>query len=111
MSGTRHCEDHGSWETNDAICPECVEKVVTEVENSAASEIQSPKEAAVENWRSALDELEGETEDERTLINADIHDHEDRMEMEEIIQHGDVANGSGLEDAFHELKTHFSGVW
>lgn len=72
---------------------------------------KTAKPAAVEHWRTTLESLDGGTEDERFLLDADIHDAQDRAEIEEIIDNGDVPNDPALADAFHELQTHFEDWW
>lgn len=72
---------------------------------------RTSKESAVRQWEDALELLDGETDDERFLLEADIHDYDDRREIEEIIHHGDVSHFGALEDAWDDLNNEFDHLW
>lgn len=68
--------------------------------------IRNSKEAAVQQWESALEELPDEYSDR--LEELDIHDNEDRMEIGEIIHvEMGVDELEIIEDAWHDLKVAF----
>lgn len=81
--------------------------------NDAQDIPNSAKPAAVENWHSAIEELSGEIDDEKFLIEADIHNRQDRWKIEEILDNGDIPESAyqPLADAFHELRREFEEVW
>lgn len=75
-------------------------------------EIRSPKEAAVSQWESALEDLSDEKEYKETLQDADIHDKQDRMEVQDILQY-EVTNEDfvPLVDAWTSLTQEFGDLW
>lgn len=73
---------------------------------------RSGKEAAVEQWRDAVDEIPDDHEYKEFFEEADIHDREDRREIEELVLHEiDAEFGLWLEDAFDDLRTEFEDWW
>ena len=73
--------------------------------------VETPKTAAVENWQAAVEGI-SDPKLRIELSALDIHDRQDRMRIEEAIEH-DVPEDDylALHDAFDELQTHFEGVW
>ena len=70
------------------------------------------KAAAVEQWKTALDDLPDDAEWAEVLRSAEIHDETDRMEIEEVIEHEvPEEHYLPLHDALDELHTHFEGWW
>ena len=73
--------------------------------------IESPKAGAVEEWEQALEELPDE-EWAVELQDADIHDRQDRREIEELIEYEvPEEHYLPLHDAFDSLQTHFEDLW
>lgn len=73
---------------------------------------RSEKEAAVRQWDDAVDDIPDDNEHKEFFENADIHDWDDRREIEELIDHilePDV--GAGLDDAFDDLRKAFDDLW
>ena len=73
--------------------------------------IETPKVGAVEEWEQTLAEFpDEEWADE--LRGADIHDSQDRMDIEEIIEYEvPEEHYLPLHDAFDSLQTHFDDWW
>jgi hypothetical protein len=71
----------------------------------------SARAAAVEHWETAVQQV-SDPELQAALSELNIHDRQDRMEIEELIEH-EVADDDylPLHDAFDELQTHFEEVW
>lgn len=73
---------------------------------------KTSKEAAVQMWRDALEELPEGPEWAEELREADIHDRQDRREIPELIEYeADEEHYLALHDAWDDLQTEFEEVW
>lgn len=75
-------------------------------------EAPTEKDAAVEQWEHALDDLPEDTVSLDAVREADIHDSQDRMEIKEWIEHEvPTEHSRPLVDAWHDLQLTFEEWW